>query len=81
MAWRQGSFDGAHAPLAIFQGAAANALLLGGGLTRLQAMIISSDLPFTLVLLMMYWAIIRGVWAENTGSERAKTGPRGVLRA
>ncbi|GKY89817.1 BCCT family transporter [Sinisalibacter aestuarii] len=53
---------------AIFEGAVAIALLLGGGLSSLQAMVISTGLPFTLVLLLMCWAIIRGLQAEKRGA-------------
>jgi betaine/carnitine transporter, BCCT family len=52
---------------AIFEGAVAIALLLGGGLASLQAMVISTGLPFTLVLLLMCWAIIRGLQDEKRG--------------
>ncbi|MGB8623208.1 MAG: BCCT family transporter, partial [Paracoccaceae bacterium] len=41
---------------ATFEGAVAIALLVGGGLGALQAMVISTGLPFTLVLLVMCWA-------------------------
>jgi BCCT family betaine/carnitine transporter len=48
----------------IFEGAVAIVLLLGGGLGALQAMVISTGLPFTLVLLVMCFAIWRGLRAE-----------------
>jgi BCCT family betaine/carnitine transporter len=48
----------------IFEGAVAIVLLLGGGLAALQAMVISTGLPFTLVLLLMCWAILRGLQSE-----------------
>ena len=47
-----------------FEGAVAIVLLLGGGLVGLQAMVISTGLPFTLVLLLMCWAIYRGLKSE-----------------
>jgi betaine/carnitine transporter, BCCT family len=47
-----------------FEGLVAIALLIGGGLTSLQAMVISTGLPFTIVLLLMCWAIWRGLLAE-----------------
>ncbi len=47
-----------------FEGAVAIVLLLGGGLGALQAMVISTGLPFTLVLLLMCWAIIQGLRSE-----------------
>jgi len=49
----------------IFEGAVAIVLLLGGGLGALQAMVISTGLPFTLVLLVMCFAIWRGLQAER----------------
>ena len=48
----------------IFEGAVAIALLLGGGLGALQAMVISTGLPFTVVLLLMCWAILKGLKSE-----------------
>jgi BCCT family betaine/carnitine transporter len=48
-----------------FEGAVAIVLLIGGGLTALQAMVISTGLPFTLVLLLMCWAIIQGLRSEK----------------
>jgi len=47
-----------------FEGAVAIVLLIGGGLTALQAMVISTGLPFTLVLLAMCWAIFKGLRDE-----------------
>jgi len=49
---------------ASFEGAVAIVLLVGGGLSALQAMVISTGLPFTLVLLLMCWAIFKGLRAE-----------------
>ncbi|CAM9958733.1 unnamed protein product, partial [Chrysoparadoxa australica] len=48
-----------------FEGLVAIALLIGGGLTSLQAMVISTGLPFTLVLLLMCYAIWKGLMAER----------------
>ncbi|MDU9003839.1 BCCT family transporter [Sedimentitalea todarodis] len=48
----------------IFEGAVAIVLLLGGGLGALQAMVISTGLPFTVVLLLMCWAIVKGLASE-----------------
>ncbi len=49
----------------IFEGAVAMVLLLSaGGLGALQSMVISTGLPFTIVLLMMCWAIVQGLRAE-----------------
>ena len=47
-----------------FEGAVAIVLLIGGGLGALQAMVISTGLPFTLVLLLMCWAILKGLMSE-----------------
>ena len=49
----------------VFEGAVAIALLLGGGLASLQAMVISTGLPFTVVLLLMCYATWRGLVAER----------------
>jgi BCCT family betaine/carnitine transporter len=48
-----------------FEGLVAVALLLGGGLASLQAMVISTGLPFTVVLLLMCLAIFKGLQAEK----------------
>ncbi|SNR71449.1 BCCT family transporter [Puniceibacterium sediminis] len=50
----------------IFEGAVAIVLLLSaGGLQSLQSMVISTGLPFTIVLLVMCWSIFRGLQAER----------------
>jgi BCCT family betaine/carnitine transporter len=49
---------------ALIEGAIAIALLLGGGLTALQAAVITTGLPFTLVLLAACYAIIQGLRSE-----------------
>ena len=50
----------------VFEGAVAIVLLLSaGGLQSLQSMVISTGLPFTLVLLVMCWAIFKGLLAER----------------
>ena len=48
-----------------FEGLVAIALLLGGGLTALQAMVISTGLPFTLILLALCYGILRGLMSEK----------------
>lgn len=48
----------------VFEGAVAIALLVGGGLGSLQAMVISTGLPFTVVLLLLCVAIWRGLASE-----------------
>jgi BCCT family betaine/carnitine transporter len=48
-----------------FEGAVAIVLLLSvGGLGSLQSMVISTGLPFTVVLLVMCWAIFKGLRSE-----------------
>ncbi|MEM8959266.1 MAG: BCCT family transporter [Pseudomonadota bacterium] len=47
-----------------FEGAVAIVLLIGGGLTALQAAVISTGLPFTIVLLLMCWAVFQGLRTE-----------------
>ncbi|MBB4120913.1 BCCT family transporter [Martelella radicis] len=49
---------------ASFEGLVAIALLLGGGLTALQAMAVSTGFPFTIVLLLACFAIIKGLRSE-----------------
>ncbi|APE31530.1 BCCT transporter [Halomonas aestuarii] len=49
---------------ALIEGAIAIALLLGGGLTALQTAVITTGLPFTLVLLVACYAIIKGLMSE-----------------
>ena len=49
---------------AIFEGLVAIALLLGGGLASLQAAAVSTGLPFTLVLLLGCWALVKGLRSE-----------------
>ncbi|REC58511.1 BCCT family transporter [Rhodosalinus sediminis] len=51
-----------------FEGLVAIALLIGGGLGALQAMVISTGLPFTVILLIICWAIYKGL-----SDERRKT--------
>ncbi|RYH03292.1 BCCT family transporter [Salipiger sp. IMCC34102] len=49
----------------LFEGAVAIVLLLSaGGLGSLQSMVISTGLPFTVVLLFMCWAIFQGLRSE-----------------
>ncbi len=53
---------------AIIEGAIAIALLLGGGLSALQAMAVSAGFPFTLVLLVACYSIIKGLMDEPRGA-------------
>ncbi len=48
----------------VFEGLVAIALILGGGLVALQAMAVSTGLPFTLVLLMATVAVVKGLMSE-----------------
>ncbi len=52
---------------AIIEGVIAIALLLGGGLAALQTAVITTGLPFTLVLLAACYAIIKGLISEPRG--------------
>ncbi|MCK9554003.1 BCCT family transporter [Aquamicrobium sp.] len=52
---------------ATFEGLVAIALLLGGGLAALQAAAVSTGLPFTIVLLLGCYALIRGLMSEPRG--------------
>ncbi|MGM0614740.1 MAG: BCCT family transporter [Pseudomonadota bacterium] len=49
---------------AIIEGTIAIALLLGGGLTALQTMAVSTGFPFTIILLVACYAIIKGLMSE-----------------
>lgn len=49
---------------ATFEGLVAIALLLGGGLAALQAASVSTGLPFTLVLLLACYALVKGLMSE-----------------
>ena len=49
----------------IFEGLVAITLLLGGGLGALQAMAVSTGLPFTIVLLGACYAILKGLQSER----------------
>lgn len=48
----------------VFEGLVAIALILGGGLTALQAMAVSTGLPFTIVLLVATLALFKGLMSE-----------------
>jgi BCCT family betaine/carnitine transporter len=59
----------------LFEGLVAIALLLGGGLASLQAAAIATGLPFTVILLLGCWAIVKGLAQERRAeSEAAKSG-------
>lgn len=48
-----------------FEGLVAIALMLGGGLSALQAMAVSTGFPFTIVLLGACWAVVVGLIGER----------------
>ncbi len=48
----------------IFEGLVAATLLIGGGLVALQAASVSTGLPFTIVLLLACYALIKGLMSE-----------------
>jgi betaine/carnitine transporter, BCCT family len=50
-----------------FEGLVAIALILGGGLVALQAMAVSTGLPFTVVLLVATVSVIKGLASEPRG--------------
>lgn len=53
---------------ASFEGLVAIALLLGGGLTALQAAAVSTGLPFAIVLLLGCVALVKGLLSEPRGA-------------
>ncbi|QFT84247.1 Glycine betaine transporter OpuD [Halomonas sp. THAF12] len=53
---------------AIIEGAIAIALLLGGGLTALQTAAVSTGLPFTIVLLLGCYALVKALRSEPKGN-------------
>ncbi len=55
------------------EGVLAITLLLGGGLTALQAMAVSTGLPFTIVLLGACYAIVVGPYRGTARDERGTT--------
>jgi betaine/carnitine transporter, BCCT family len=57
-----------------FEGLVAIALLIGGGLGSLQAMVISTGLPFTVILLLACWAIVLGLIQERRIADGTDTG-------
>jgi len=54
---------------AMLGGLVAIALLLGGGIIALQSMAISTGFPFTVVLLIACYSLIRGLLNEPTGKQ------------
>lgn len=58
----------------LFEGLVAIALILGGGLVALQAMAVSTGLPFAVVLLAATVAVVQGLWSEPR-SKRQRAAP------
>ncbi|TWI70742.1 BCCT family betaine/carnitine transporter [Desulfobotulus alkaliphilus] len=54
-----------------FEGLVAMALLLGGGLVALQAMAVSTGFPFTIILLVGCWSLIKGLSTEPRPKKQA----------
>ncbi len=54
-----------------FEGLVAIALMLGGGLAAAQAMAVTTDLPFTIVLLVATVSLIKGLMDEPRPSTKA----------
>jgi BCCT family betaine/carnitine transporter len=52
---------------ALLEGFIAIALLLGGGLEALQAAVLSTGLPFALILLVACYSIVKGLMSEPRG--------------
>ena len=48
----------------LFEGLVAISLIVGGGLVALQAMAVSTGLPFTLVLLVAAFSTVKGLMSE-----------------
>ncbi|WP_070987385.1 BCCT family transporter [Halofilum ochraceum] len=55
---------------AVIEGAIAIALLLGGGLKALQSAAVSTGLPFTLVLMVACYALVKGLVSEPITDRR-----------
>ncbi len=52
---------------ALTEGAVAAVLLIGGGLGALQTAAISTGLPFTILLIILMWSLLKGLRKEHTG--------------
>lgn len=65
---------------AVLEGLVAAVLLLAGGLAALQTATIASALPFTVIMLLMCWGLMRALRIEATkriSLSRARLEPRG----
>jgi BCCT family betaine/carnitine transporter len=58
-----------------FEGLVAIVLLMGGGLVALQAMVVSTGLPFALILLMLCVTITMGLRSEKAAIKEAESAP------
>ncbi|ASR42723.1 choline transporter [Xanthomonas citri pv. mangiferaeindicae] len=66
---------------ALAEGAVAIALLLAGGLAALQAATIASALPFTVVMILMCWGMVRAMRLEvvkQVSTREARLAPTGL---
>ncbi len=66
---------------AVVEGVVAAALLLSGGLGALQTATIASALPFTVVMILMCWGMVRALRIEavkRLSLREARTMPRGI---
>ncbi|MDO4905241.1 MAG: choline BCCT transporter BetT [Lautropia sp.] len=66
---------------ALLSGAIAVALLIAGGLKSLQAATIASALPFTIVMWLMCWGMLRAMRLEitkRTAASHARIAPAGI---
>ena len=61
---------------AIIEGAIAIALLLGGGLKALQSAAVSTGLPFTLVLMVACYALVKALASEPVAGRRGERAAR-----
>jgi len=65
---------------AIIEGAIAIALLLGGGLKALQSAAVSTGLPFTVVLMVACYALVKGLVSEPVRDRRLGYGRASDVR-
>ncbi len=53
------------------EGVLAAVLLMGGGLLALQTAVVATGLPFAVILLMLSFSLVRGMWADNAETRRS----------
>lgn len=56
----------------VFLGLLGIALLLGGGLASLQALALTTGLPFCAIMVLMCFSITKGLWAEHRLNSQAR---------